>query len=54
MNFRFPQFPTRRRSPMRRAATWSLIPLGLSAGWLGASVLHAPHDMSSMSRSMPR
>ncbi len=44
MDFRLSPFH-QRRSPLRRAATWSLIPLGLSAGWLGSAALKAPHDV---------
>ncbi|MCX8255829.1 Alpha/beta hydrolase [Beijerinckiaceae bacterium RH AL1] len=44
MDFPLPTF-REPRSPLRRAATWSLIPLGLSAGWLGAAALRVPHDV---------
>ena len=44
MDFGFPTLRGR-RSPMRRAATWSLIPLGLAGGFLGGSALRVPHDV---------
>jgi len=44
MDFRFPQIRAP-RGPLARAATWSLIPLGLAGGWLGATALRVPHDL---------
>lgn len=43
MNLRLP--PITRPTPARRAATWSLVPLGMLGGYLGARALRAPHDL---------
>ena len=45
MDLRSNRFATPPRSPARRAATWSLLPLGAVGGFIGGRALRARHDL---------
>ena len=45
MDLRLPKRAALKRTPAERVATWSLLPLGLAGGYLGALALRAPHDL---------
>ncbi len=45
MDFRVSRIGASPRTPARRAATWSLLPLGVAGGFLGGRALRARHDL---------